>query len=102
MGLSSGLFGSLAGVLMIERIPEAMRGRIMGTQNAMMTAAPPVGIVACAVVTEYISVTAAAAMIALVWMIAFVCALSLTSLRTLDGDATDQHMSAMWVGSGEQ
>ncbi|MFV0435096.1 MAG: hypothetical protein ACK5LO_14085 [Leucobacter sp.] len=39
VGLSSGLFGSLIGVLMIERIPEQMRGRIMGTQNAMMTAA---------------------------------------------------------------
>ncbi|GGR27313.1 MFS transporter [Agromyces mediolanus] len=31
VGGFSGLFGSLLGVLMIERIPEQMRGRIMGT-----------------------------------------------------------------------
>lgn len=66
VGLASGLFGSLIGVLMIERIPEQMRGRIMGTQNAIMTAAPPVGIVAAAALTEFVSVGVAAVAVAAV------------------------------------
>ncbi|RUR01201.1 MFS transporter [Labedella endophytica] len=84
VGLASGLFGSLMGVLMIERIPESMRGRIMGTQNAMMTAAPPIGIVLAAVATEYLSVNAAAAMLLVVWGGAFVFSLFSRSLRKLD------------------
>jgi MFS family permease len=84
VGLSSGLFGSLMGALMIERIPEVMRGRIMGTQNAMMTAAPPIGIVLGAIATEYLSVNAAALMLLAVWGCAFVFSLFARSLRKLD------------------
>ncbi|GAA4692624.1 MFS transporter [Promicromonospora umidemergens] len=84
VGLSSGLFGSLMGVLMIERIPERMRGRIMGTQNAVMTAAPPVGLLAAAVLTEYISVEVAAIALAGVWLIAVAVGLFARSLRHLE------------------
>lgn len=84
VGLSSGLFGSLTGVLMIERIPEQMRGRIMGTQNAVMTAAPPVGLLATAVLTEYISVEVAAIALAGVWLIAVAVGLFARSLRHLE------------------
>lgn len=88
VGLSSGLFGSLIGVLMIERIPEQMRGRIMGTQNAIVTAAPPVGIVAAAVLTEYAGVNVAAVALAAVWLVALVLGLSARSLRNLDPETT--------------
>lgn len=84
VGLSSGLFGSLIGVLMIERIPEQMRGRIMGTQNAIMTAAPPVGIVAAAVLTEYAGVSVAGVALAGVWLVALILGLTAPSLRNLE------------------
>jgi MFS family permease len=84
VGLASGLFGGLIGVLMIERIPEHMRGRIMGTQNALMTAAPPAGIVVAAVLTEYVSVEVAAAVVAAVWVVAAVVGLLAPSLRRLE------------------
>lgn len=84
VGLSSGLFSSLLGVLMIERIPERMRGRIMGTQNAVMTAAPPLGLFAAAVLIEYISVEVAAIALAGVWLIAFAVGLFARSLRHLE------------------
>lgn len=84
LGLASGLFGSLVGVLMIERVPEAMRGRILGTQNAMMTAAAPVGIVAAAVLTEYAGVHVAAVGLAGVWGVALALGLFAPSLRTLE------------------
>lgn len=84
VGLSNGLFGSLIGVLMIERIPEAMRGRIMGTQNALMTAAPPLGIVLAAVVTEVAGVRTAAIVVACVWLAAPALGLLAPSLRRLE------------------
>ncbi|TQK18098.1 MFS transporter [Microbacterium sp. SLBN-154] len=84
VGLSSGLFGSLIGVLMIERIPEQMRGRVMGTQNAIMTAAPAVGIVAAAVLTEYAGVNVAAIALAGVWIIALALGVFARPLRSLE------------------
>jgi MFS family permease len=87
LGLSSGLFGSLMGVLMIERIPEQARGRVMGTQNAVMTAAAPVGIVGAALLTEYAGVAPAAIVLVAVWGVAFVIGLAARSLRNLEPDA---------------
>lgn len=84
MGLSSGLFGSLVGVLMIERIPDQMRGRIMGTQNAIMTAAPAVGLLGAGVLTEYAGVRIAALAIGAVWLAALAIGLFARSLRNLE------------------
>ncbi|GGA59338.1 putative drug antiporter protein precursor [Pseudoclavibacter endophyticus] len=100
VGLSSGLFGSLMGVLMIERIPEHMRGRIMGTQNAIMTAAPPIGIVAAAVLTEYAGVNAAAVALAAVWLVALVLGLASPSLRNLEPNAVQAESDVTVVVEG--
>lgn len=88
VGLSGGAFGTLLGVLMIERIPEHVRGRVMGTQNALLTAAPPAGIVVAAVLTEYVDVRVAAAALTAVWLVALVVGLVSRSLRDLE-PATD-------------
>ena len=84
LGAASGLFGGLMGVLMIERIPEQLRGRIMGTQNALTTAAPSAGIMLAAVLTEYASVTAAALVLLGAWGCAFAYGLVARPLRTLE------------------
>ncbi|KZE89882.1 MFS transporter [Microbacterium sp. TNHR37B] len=98
VGLSSGLFGSLIGVLMIERIPEQMRGRILGTQNAIMTAAPALGIIVAAVITEYAGMRWAAAALVAVWLVALVLGLTARSLRTLEaGEGPEGETTA--VGS---
>ncbi|PPG36459.1 MFS transporter [Pseudoclavibacter sp. RFBG4] len=88
MGAASGLFGSLMGVLMIERIPEQLRGRIMGTQNALTTAAPSLGIMLAAVLTEYTSVNVAALALLGAWGCAFLYGLVARPLRTLEPQAT--------------
>jgi MFS family permease len=96
VGLSSGLFGSLIGVLMIERIPDRMRGRIMGTQNSIMTAAPALGIVVAAVITEYAGVRWAAAALAALWLVALVQGLTARSLRTLEaGEGPEDEATAV-------
>lgn len=87
LGASSGLVGSILGVLMLERVPEALRGRILGTQNAMLTAAPGVGILVAALITEHVDVAAAAALLAVLWTAASVLAAVAPALRDL-GPAT--------------
>lgn len=100
VGLSSGLFGSLIGVLMIERIPEQMRGRIMGTQNAIMTAAPPLGIMTAAVLVEYANVNVAAIVLAGVWLVAVFVGLFARSLRNLEPEPTEAGDSETVVRDG--
>lgn len=84
LGLASGLFGSLVGVLMIERIPEQMRGRILGTQNSMLTAAAPAGIVAAALLIEFTGLSTAAVAVSSLWLIAVLIGLAAPSLRNLE------------------
>lgn len=99
VGLSSGLFGSLIGVLMIERIPEHLRGRVMGTQNAVMTAAPSAGILVAAVLTEYAGVNLAAIVLAGVWLIALILGLAARSMRNLEPGAEPEGNGTAVVGS---
>jgi MFS family permease len=99
VGLAGGLFGSLMGVLMIERIPEGMRGRIMGTQNAVMTAAPPVGLMTAAVLTEYIGVEVAAIALAGIGLIAGALGLFARSLRHLEPETAPTGDAKQAVGS---
>ncbi|WP_217134156.1 MFS transporter [Leucobacter chinensis] len=89
IGAASGLFGALIGVLMIERIPEEMRGRIMGTQNAIMTAAPPLGIMAAAILTEYFNVQVASIALSSMWLLALILGLTARSLRNLEPQEAD-------------
>jgi MFS family permease len=90
VGLSGGLFGALIGVLMIERIPEGMRGRIMGTQNALLTAVSPAGIMIAAVITEFAGVLPAALVFAGIWLLAIVFGLCAPSLRALERRPGDE------------
>ncbi|MFP7760147.1 MFS transporter [Marisediminicola sp. LYQ85] len=89
-GLGSGLFSSLLGVLMIERIPDALRGRIMSTQNVALTVAPGLGIVAVAVVTEGFGVHAAALGVAALIVVTSVFGIVSPALRTLEPPTEEQ------------
>ncbi len=83
VGAASGLLNGLLAVLLIERIPETLRGRVLGAQNAAVTVAPPVGILVAAVVTEYVGVGAAALLLAGIWAVAALATVAARPLRTL-------------------
>ncbi|MEI5672510.1 MULTISPECIES: MFS transporter [unclassified Nocardioides] len=74
VGVFSGLFSSLLGVLTVERVPDALRGRITGTQNALVTAVGPLAIVVAAVIVEYVGLREAAMLVAAVWVLAALAA----------------------------
>jgi MFS family permease len=88
-GFSSGLFGSLVGVLMLEGIPEQMRGRIMGTQNSLMMIAAPIGMVVVALLGEQWGLRTAGICVAAVWLVAALAALIAPVLRTLEAPPTE-------------
>jgi len=86
LGAASGALNGVLGVLMIERIPEDFRGRVMGAQNAAMTVAAPAGIMTAALVGEAAGVLPAALALGGVWLVAAVVAVASRSMRTLDRD----------------
>ena len=82
-GIACGLFTSLIGVLTLERIPDHVRGRVLGTQNALMTLAPSTGVMISAVVTELASLGTAAVVAAGVWATMTLVALTAAPLKDL-------------------
>ncbi|MGJ9422558.1 MFS transporter [Aeromicrobium sp. CF3.5] len=87
LGLFAGVLGALLGVVMIEAVPDDLRGRVMSAQNALITATPAVGILGAGVLVEEVSLTAAGGIAAAVWFAAVVGALLLPPLRRLDSTA---------------
>lgn len=83
-GLFAGILGALFGVVMIETIPDRLRGRVMSAQNALFTLSPAISILGAGVLIEYVSLTAAGAVAAGVWFAAVVIALVLRPLRHFD------------------
>ncbi|MEU4425784.1 MFS transporter [Actinoplanes sp. NPDC024001] len=84
VGLGNGLCGSLMGVLMIERIPDAMRGRVMGLQNSILTLAPALGMGAAALLVEQSGARTGAIVLAAVWLAVGVVAMLARALRDLE------------------
>ncbi|WP_119697530.1 MFS transporter [Microbacterium halotolerans] len=84
LGFSVGLFGALVGVLSIERIPEDKRGRVLGTQNTFVTAASPLGIFLAGAMTELLGLHTALVILAALWSLGLLVALSARSMRNLD------------------
>jgi MFS family permease len=84
VGLGNGLFGSLMGVLMVERIPDAMRGRVMGLQNSILTLAPALGMGGAALLVDGSGARTGAIVLAVVWLVTGVVAIGVRALRDLE------------------
>ncbi len=82
-GVASGLFTSVAGVLMLERIPDRVRGRVLSVQNAAVTVAPSIGIVVASILTETVSLQAAAVVAAATWTLMVLSVLVARPMRDL-------------------
>ncbi|MET0417026.1 MAG: MFS transporter [Actinoplanes sp.] len=84
VGLGNGLFGSLMGVLMVERIPDAVRGRVMGLQNSILTLAPAIGMGGAALLVDGSGARTGAIALAAVWLIVGAVAMAVRALRDLE------------------
>ncbi|WP_328474316.1 MFS transporter [Actinoplanes sp. NBC_00393] len=88
VGFGNGLFGSLMGVLMVERIPDAMRGRVMGLQNSILTLAPAIGMGGAALLVDGSGARTGAVVLAVVWLAVGVVAMLARALRDLEPQPT--------------
>lgn len=84
LGIAGGLLSTVIGVVMTERIPEALRGRVTGTQNAIMTAAPSLGVLGAGVAVELASLATAGLIVIGVWVVTVGSALLAPALRDLE------------------
>ncbi|MBF9336196.1 MFS transporter [Microbacterium lacticum] len=84
VGLSTGPVGALLGVLLIESIPERLRGRVTGAQNAVLTTAPPVAAFGAAVLATWLGLRAAALVLLCAWIACVVFSLFGKAFRNLE------------------
>ncbi|MEO9323058.1 MFS transporter [Nocardioides sp. C4-1] len=84
LGVTGGLLGTVTGALMTERIPDHVRGRVTGTQNAVLTAAPSLGVLGAGVAVEVGSLALAGWLVVGLWTACVAVALLAPSLRDLE------------------
>lgn len=87
LGAVSGPLNALLGVLMIERIPDAMRGRVLSTQNSVIMLAAPAAVFLSAVVVQHWGLAPAAWSLAAAWAVAVLLSLLSPAFRDLGGAA---------------
>ncbi|HEY1135152.1 MAG TPA: MFS transporter [Nocardioides sp.] len=83
LGVTAGVATTVVGVLMVERIPDAARGRVMGTQNAAITAAPSLGVLGAGILVDSTSLSTTGLVVLGFWALVVVAALVARPLRDL-------------------
>ncbi|BDX30980.1 hypothetical protein TUM20985_15270 [Mycobacterium antarcticum] len=104
LGVAVAVQGAVLGVLQAERIPDAVRGRVLSLQNACLHVATPAGIGLAGVVAEYGSPIAAGLTIIAVWLVVLITVALSRALVDLEPEAksagyTADVASANRVGS---
>lgn len=94
LGAASGLLNSVVGVLLIDHIADRVRGRVLSTQNAIMTIAAPAGILIAALLIETAGLTTGAWVIASLWLVVIAVTVLARSLRHLDAPPTEGGVAA--------
>lgn len=83
LGIASGSLNGPIAVLTIERVPDELRGRILSTQNAILTIAAPVGIFLAGILVQFAGLAVAGIALGMVWLVAVGVGLASRSLRDL-------------------
>ena len=84
IGMTNGPLGAVLGTVMIEAIPDELRGRVMGTQNALMRAIPALAVMMFAAVASTQGLAWAGATLSVVVVVIGILALASNALRTLE------------------
>lgn len=88
LGLAAGPASALLGYFMFDRIPEALRGSALGTQNSLLLVAAPAALFATSVLVTGIGLRGASWMLVAAWLAITVGALFAKSMRRID-DGSD-------------
>lgn len=88
-GMSMGPVGALLGVLLIERIPENLRGRVMGSQNSFLSMAPPLAVFGAAVIANGLGLPVAGLVLLGIWVVCVAVTIFSPAFRNLEKLDTD-------------
>ncbi|CAH0161896.1 MFS transporter [Microbacterium foliorum] len=94
LGLANTPAAAVLGVATIEATPDNLRGRVLGTQNAVIMAGPAIGTVPIAAVASAWGLQAAGVSLAVVVALVAVLALLSPALRSLSSPAAPDNTSA--------
>jgi MFS family permease len=83
-GIGAGPLPALFLVLVTERIPEEVRGRVLGLQNAVSMTAVPLGTLGAGLLVEWIGLRQTGALLAVTWGAVALAVVTLPALRQLD------------------
>ncbi|MFF8839076.1 MFS transporter [Streptomyces sp. NPDC015130] len=98
-GIGAGPLPALFLVLVSERIPEDVRGRVLGLQNAVSMTAVPVSTLLAGLVVEWAGLRETGVALAVAWCAVSVLLLVVPALRRLDGPKSGPGASAPPVPS---
>lgn len=96
-GVANAALGAVLGVLQAERIPDAVRGRVLSLQNAFLTVAAPAGIGLAGIVAQHGSPVTAGLAVFGIWLVvatAVVVSRALTDVEPLPADTRSVPQSA--------
>lgn len=84
VGVGMGPLGAMTTVLVAERIPPEVRGRVMGLQNAAVLAVAPGGLLAAGLLIEGIGLRSTGMLVAGLWLLVALATLLAPALRALE------------------
>lgn len=90
IGLTNGPFSALIGVVTIEAIPDRLRGRVLGAQNAVLLAAPALLVTPIAAFAAGFGLAAAGLAVGALVTVVMLAALVSPAFRGLDAPAQDR------------
>ncbi|MET9645264.1 MFS transporter [Streptomyces syringium] len=98
-GIGAGPLPALFLVLVTERIPEEVRGRVLGLQNAVSMTAVPLGTLGAGLLVEWIGLRQTGALLAVGWAAVALTVAALPALRRLDAEPKDRGATAVDAGA---
>ncbi|MCS3428171.1 MFS transporter [Leucobacter aridicollis] len=90
IGLTNGPFSALIGVVTIEAIPDRLRGRVLGAQNAVLLAAPALLVTPIAAFAAGFGLAATGLAVGALVTVVMLAALVSPAFRGLDAPAQDR------------
>lgn len=84
VGMGMAPLSALSVVLIADRIPDEVRGRVMGLQNAAVLSVAPLGMLLAGLAVEGIGLRTTGMLVGALWLVVVVGTLLTPALRTLD------------------
>lgn len=88
VGFGGGAVNAVVGLTFVENVDDDKRGKVLGTQNALLTVVPAAGIGGASLLIEWGSLQVAAIVLAVLWVVSAAAVLLSPQIRLLGSEGT--------------